>query len=91
MSRSRKNIFYLDLNKARKGGYLVDRKEYFDKYAVPGNKYEMLKGCPLVRSIEGTLIYDSDIESLFANIMDKARYQRYAAFGKTIILKWKRG
>lgn len=85
------NIFYLDLNKARKENYIVDRKEYFDKYAAPNSKYEMLKGSPLVISIEGTLTYVNDIESLITGIMDRARYQRLVARGKNVTLRWNRG
>lgn len=86
------NVFYLNLTKAYLEGYVVDRKKYFEEYSIPeDNGYRMLKGCPLLRSIEGTLVYDSDIpELIVGGIMEKARYQRAISFKRNIILKWRR-
>lgn len=86
------SVFYLNLTKAYREGYVVDRKKYFEEYSIPeATGYKMLKGSPLLRSIEGTLVYDSDIpELLVGGVMEKARYQRSIAFKKNIILKWRR-
>lgn len=86
------NVFYLNLTKAYLEGYVVNRKKYFEEYSIPEeNGYKMLKGCPLLRSIEGTLIYDNDIpELIIGGVMEKHRYQMYISLGKNIILKWKR-
>lgn len=82
--------FTLDLEKALKEGYVIDREAFFEKYSNKEKKgYEMLKGTPLVRSIEGHIIYESEIPEL---LPPKLRFLHgnLIAKGVAVMYKWKR-
>lgn len=55
---------YLDLDKARRIGSVVDYKEYMAQYDAGNDKMELLKGSPLIINVDGVYIYYSDIPYL---------------------------
>lgn len=82
--------FYLDLNKAMKEDYLVERNEIFAKYSDESkNGYVMLKNTPLHRNIEGHIILEADIPEL---IPQKLRFLHgnLVAKGALVLYRWKK-
>ena len=53
-------IVELDINKARRKGYIVDREKLLEKYSI-SNKYTMLNGMPLVICVDCLYIKANDI------------------------------
>lgn len=85
------SVFYLDLHKAYKENYVVDRNEWLSKYDIPGKPYKMMKGTEPLLCIDGTCIYLSEVTDLIVGgIMEKARYHRFVAGKKPVFFKWKR-
>lgn len=82
--------FYLDLHKAMKEDYLVERNEIFAKYSDESkNGYAMVRGTPLFRNIEGHIILEQDIVYLLPK-NQRFFYQNLIARGVTVFYKWKR-
>lgn len=81
--------FTLDLEKALKEGYVIDRAAFFEKYSKEKNGYIMLKGTPLVRNIEGHIVLEADIPEL---IPQKLRFfhNNLVTRGTTIFYRWKK-
>lgn len=82
--------FYLDLNKAMKEDYLVERNEIFTKYSDESKKgYAMLKNTPLHRNIDGHIVLESDIPELLPK-NQKFFHNNLVAKGVAIMYKWRR-
>lgn len=79
MFKFKKKVINIKLSyyKAREG--IIDYKEYFSKYSVANNKYEMQKGCPQVLNIEGTYVLYAIVESLLT------RNQKVDVFNDRIV------
>lgn len=81
--------FTLDLEKALKEGYVVDRAAFFEKYSNKEKKgYEMLKGTPLVRNINGHIVLEADIPELLPK-NQKFFHNNLVARGVSILYKWR--
>lgn len=79
--------FYLDLNKAMKEDYLVERNEIFAKYSDESkNGYAMLKNTPLHRNIEGHIILEQDIPEL---IPQKLRFLHGNLVAKGVLISYR--
>lgn len=81
--------FYLDFKKAMRKNFVIDRATFFAKYSDENKKgYVMMKGTPLVRNIDGFLIYESDIPDLLKNQRLRFLHGNLVARGVSILYKW---
>ena len=81
----------LDFEKAKREGFLIDRKEYFEKYALPNMKSynDIAKGAPLLVNVncEGFYILDKDIEKVMLFFDRSYWFQKDNDYS---LLRWKR-
>lgn len=60
-------IIKLNLDKALREGFIVDRNKFFDEYDSNRQSYNLLKGAPLLISVEGTYVYVNNLPNLVVN------------------------
>lgn len=60
-------IIKLNLEKALKEGLIVNRNKFFDEFDSNRQTYNLLKGAPLLISVEGTYVYVNNLPNLVVN------------------------
>jgi hypothetical protein len=64
-----RKTFFLDYDKAKKLGVIVDMQKYYEKYDVDTrSQYKLLTGAPIVINVEGTYVYLDMIPLLVQNL-----------------------
>lgn len=60
-------IVKLNLEKATRDGLIVDRSKFFDEFDNNSQTYKMLKGTPLLISVEGSYVNVNNLPNLVVN------------------------